>query len=237
MTATNYAVAPGEYLEEWIDDRGFSQQHVADLLGCSRKQVNEIVNGRAPVTSDTAIRLERVVGIPACTWLRYEATYRADLARIADQENLAVHADEIDANAVTYLRSLGATKATKATPGVLVSDFLTFHRCGTWESYVHLRETAWTGDYALAALKESGAMIAPTVLTSWLRAAELHLSRSSVVVATATTRTSCAARSPICARGRRRPTGRCCGTSGTCSPTSASCSWWSIRRRSSRCSV
>ena len=143
MTETNYAVAPGEYLEEWIDDRGFSQQHVADLLGCSRKQVNEIVNGRAPVTSDTAIRLERVVGIPADTWLRYEAAYRADLARIADQENLAEHADEIDANAVTYLRSLGATKATKAKPGVLVSDFLAFHRCGTWESYVHLHETAF----------------------------------------------------------------------------------------------
>ena len=173
MTDTDYAVAPGEYLEEWIDDQGFSQQHVADLLGCSRKQVNEIVNGRAPVTSDTAIRLERVVGIPADTWLRYETAYRADLARIADQENLAEHADEIDANAVTYLRSLGATKATKAKPGVLVSDFLAFHRCGTWESYVHLHETALTGDYALAALKESGATITPTLLTSWLRAAEL----------------------------------------------------------------
>jgi HTH-type transcriptional regulator/antitoxin HigA len=173
MTETNYAVAPGEYLEEWIDDQGVSQQHVADLLGCSRKQVNEIVNGRAPVTSDTAIRLERVVGIPADTWMRYEAAYRADLARIADQEHLAQHAGEIDANAVSYLRSLGATKATKSKPGVLVSDFLTFHRCGTWESYLHLYETASTGDYALAALKEPGATIAPTVLTAWLRAAEL----------------------------------------------------------------
>lgn len=85
VTDTNYAVAPGEYLEEWIDAQGFSQQHVADLLGSSRKQVNEIVNGRAPVTSDTAVRLERVVGIPADAWLRYEAAYRADLARIADQ--------------------------------------------------------------------------------------------------------------------------------------------------------
>ena len=54
MTATNYAVAPGEYLEEWIDDHGLSQQRVAELLGSSRKQVNEIVNGRAPITSDTA---------------------------------------------------------------------------------------------------------------------------------------------------------------------------------------
>lgn len=173
MTATNYAVAPGEYLEEWIDDQGLSQQAVAELLGCSRKQVNEIVNGRAPVTSDTAMRLERVVGIPAASWLLYEATYRADLARIADHERLAEHADKIDSKAITYLRSLGATKATRRKPGVLVSDFLTFHRCGTWEAYEHLHETASTGDYALAALKESGAKIAPTVLTIWLRAAEL----------------------------------------------------------------
>ena len=82
MTDTNYAVAPGEYLEAWIEDQGLSQQRVAELLGSSRKQVNEIVNGRAPITSDTAMRLERVVGIPARPWLRYEAMYRADLAQI-----------------------------------------------------------------------------------------------------------------------------------------------------------
>lgn len=85
MSTTNYAAAPGEYLEEWIDHHGLSQQRVAELLGSSRKQVNEIVNGRAPITSDTAMRLERVVGIPANTWLKYEALYRADLARIADE--------------------------------------------------------------------------------------------------------------------------------------------------------
>lgn len=173
MTATNYAVAPGEYLEEWIDDRGLSQQRVAELLGSSRKQVNEIVNGRAPITSDTAIRLERVLGIPAKTWLKYEALYRADLARIADEENLADHVDEIAPSAITYLRTIGATKATKRNPGKLVSDFLAFHRCGTWEAYVHLHEEASSGDYALAALKDSGATLDQSLLTTWLRAAEL----------------------------------------------------------------
>lgn len=173
MTATNYAVAPGEYLAEWIDEHGLSQQRVADLLGVSRKQVNEIVNGHAPITSDTAMRLERVVGIPADSWLRYEAAYRADLARIADQEDLAAHVDEIDANAISFLRSRGVTKATKRVPGQLVSDFLAFHRCGTWEAYIHLHEVASSGDYALAALKESGAEVDRTVLTAWLRAAEL----------------------------------------------------------------
>ncbi|KIA73363.1 HigA family addiction module antidote protein [Arthrobacter sp. MWB30] len=173
MTATNYAVAPGEYLEEWIEEQGLSQQHVAELLGCSRKLVNEIVNGRAPITNDTAIRLERVVGIPADSWLRYETAYRADIARLADQENLAQHAEKIAPNAATYLRALGATKATLSTPGELVSDFLAFHRCGTWEAYLHLHESASKGDFALAALKESGATIDQTALTSWLRAAEL----------------------------------------------------------------
>mgnify|MGYP000993997448 FL=1 len=132
MTATtNYAVAPGEYLGEWIDEQDLSQQRVAELMGCSRKQVNEIVNGRAPVTSDTAIRLERLTGIPTDSWLRYEAAYRADVARIADQEDLAPHAGEIDPNAAAYLRAHGATRATKRSPGKLVFDFLAFHRCGT----------------------------------------------------------------------------------------------------------
>lgn len=173
MTATNYAVAPGEYLEEWIEGHDLTQQQAADLLGSSRKQVNEIVNGRAPVTSETALRLERVVGIPAGTWLSYEARYRADLARIADEESLADHIDEIAPSAATYLRGIGATTATRRHPGKLVSDFLAFHRCGTWEAYEHLHKEITTGDYALATLKDSGATLDKSLVTTWLRAAEM----------------------------------------------------------------
>ncbi len=48
MTATNYAVAPGEYLEEWIDDHGLSQQRVAELLedeGLTITRVDELHPG------------------------------------------------------------------------------------------------------------------------------------------------------------------------------------------------
>lgn len=173
MVEPNYAVAPGAYLEEWIEDQGLTQQKVAKLVGSSRKQINEIVNGRAPITTDTAIRLERVVGIKAQTWLKYETLYRADLARIADQMNLATFVDEINPEAAAYLRRIGVTKATKRQPGQLVSDFLAFHQCGTWESYEALYEEASSGDFALAALKESGATLQRTLLTPWLRSAEL----------------------------------------------------------------
>lgn len=82
MTATNYAVAPGEYLQEWIDEQGVPPQQVADRLGCSREQLAAIVAGHVPLTGDSATRLEYLTGIPAEAWLRYEAAYRADIARL-----------------------------------------------------------------------------------------------------------------------------------------------------------
>lgn len=172
MSNTDYAVAPGEYLEEWAEDKGLSQQHVADLLGSSRKHVNEIINGRASISPDMTLRLERVTGIPARAWQKYEALYREDLARIADEQGLASHVDSIAPSAASYLRKIGATEATRREPGKLVSDFLSFHRCGTWQAYEHLHESASRGDYALAALKDAKSTLDRTQLTTWLRAGE-----------------------------------------------------------------
>lgn len=81
MAGTNYAVAPGEYLEEWVDEHGLSLQAAAGLLGYSHEQVNEIISGRVPITAETATRLARVTGITARSWLRYEAAYRAATKR------------------------------------------------------------------------------------------------------------------------------------------------------------
>lgn len=172
MSARDYAVAPGEFLEEWAEDEGLSQQRIAELLGYTRKHVNEIINGRAAITSDAAVRLERVTGIPAKTWQKYEAMYREDLARIADEHNLASHVDDIAPSTASYLRKIGATEATRREPGRLVSDFLAFHRCGTWQVYEHLHESVTKGDYALAALKDVKSTIDRTQLTTWLRAGE-----------------------------------------------------------------
>lgn len=49
-----------------IDAAG-TEIKVGDLLRWDRKQVDEIINGATPVTRDTAIQLERVVGILADT--------------------------------------------------------------------------------------------------------------------------------------------------------------------------
>lgn len=173
MTETNYAVAPGEYLAEWLDDTATTQQDAARRLGCSRKQVNDLVHGRAPITADTAIKLERLTDIPADTWMRFETRYRHDLARLRDQTDLAQHVSKIPASTAKYLRQRGELTATLRAPGKLVSEFLGFHGFGTWEAFEAHFADASQGDYALAALTESKASFDAVACATWLRAGEL----------------------------------------------------------------
>ena len=61
---------PGEMLmEEFLKPLGMSQSAFAIRLGVSFPRLNEIIRGRRSVTPDTALRLERVVGMSADFWL------------------------------------------------------------------------------------------------------------------------------------------------------------------------
>ncbi|WP_295828961.1 HigA family addiction module antitoxin [uncultured Microbacterium sp.] len=173
-TLTDYAVAPGKYLAEWLEETSTTQQEAANRLGFSRKHVNEIVNGRAPVTSETALRLERLTGIPADSWVRFEARYQLDLARLHDDAELRGHAPKIPPTVSKYLRDLGATKATLRSPATLVADFLKYHGCSTWESFEDQVVNESKGEFALAALKENNASLDRVACATWLRAGEQH---------------------------------------------------------------
>ena len=78
----DYAVAPGETLQETIDSLGIDQRELARRSDLSAKHVNQIIKGIAPITHETAIRLERVTGVPAGMWNNLEANYREQLARL-----------------------------------------------------------------------------------------------------------------------------------------------------------
>ena len=61
---------PGEMLvEEFLKPLGISQAAFAIRLGVSFPCLNEIVRRKRGVTADTALRLERVLGMPADFWL------------------------------------------------------------------------------------------------------------------------------------------------------------------------
>jgi addiction module HigA family antidote len=61
----DYASAPGSTLLETIVERGISQAELAERTGRSKKHINEIIKGKQPITAETALQLERVLGVKA----------------------------------------------------------------------------------------------------------------------------------------------------------------------------
>jgi HTH-type transcriptional regulator / antitoxin HigA len=77
----DYAVPPGDTLRERLAELAISQAELAARSGLSTKHINQIIQGVAPITHETALILERVTGTPAGIWNRLEATYREGLLR------------------------------------------------------------------------------------------------------------------------------------------------------------
>lgn len=169
----DYAVAPGEYLDEWLDEHPeVTQAQLADRLGVSRKLVNAILRGRAPISTQVAMRLEKVTPITAKAWLIYQVQYDSDLARIAEEQELETHASEITPQTAKYLRDIGATTATRRDPGRLYADLLAHTGYGSYEAFKRRCESVFDGPDAVAALRESGSEVDPVALLAWVAQAE-----------------------------------------------------------------
>jgi addiction module HigA family antidote len=67
---------PGEVLRDlYLKPLGVSITGAADALGVTRKHISAIVNGRAPVSADMAIRLARALGTEPEIWVNMQAQY------------------------------------------------------------------------------------------------------------------------------------------------------------------
>lgn len=67
---------PGEMLlEEFLRPLGLTQRECAARLGVSYPRLNDLIHGRRAMTPDTALRLERLLGVEAQFWLNLQATW------------------------------------------------------------------------------------------------------------------------------------------------------------------
>ncbi len=78
---------PGDTLREMIEHAGMTQVELAERTGLDKKTVNLIVQGKAPVTQETALALESVFGLPARFWMALETQYAEQHAREQQQHN------------------------------------------------------------------------------------------------------------------------------------------------------
>lgn len=81
----DYAVPPGETLRDALEAVGMSQADLARRTGLSTKHVNQVIQGVVALTPETALALERVLGVPARLWNALEANYRQREARLRQE--------------------------------------------------------------------------------------------------------------------------------------------------------
>lgn len=84
----DYVVLPGEHLAEVLEAKGMSQSELATRMGRPLKTINEIVKGKAAITPETAIQLERALAVPAQVWNSIEAAYQLEQAERKDRTRL-----------------------------------------------------------------------------------------------------------------------------------------------------
>lgn len=96
---------PGEVLKDGVIDAGVSITELADRLGVDRVTLSRLLNGKAGVSAEMAVRLAKALGGSAESWLHMQAAYdlrqaerRPDLRRqVAKIEKLpAVELDELE---------------------------------------------------------------------------------------------------------------------------------------------
>jgi len=91
--APDWVSPPGDTILDLLEERGWKQTELATRTGYTTKHISLLINGKAPITNDTAIKLERVVGGTARFWLTREAQYREMLVRIVERASLGEEAD------------------------------------------------------------------------------------------------------------------------------------------------
>ena len=77
---------PGDTILDVLDELGWTQALLAKRLGYGEEYVGQLINGKAPLTENAAVRLECVLGSTVVFWLRRETLYRQALEQKRNTE-------------------------------------------------------------------------------------------------------------------------------------------------------
>ena len=167
----DYAVPPGEILEEHLDVRQLSQAEFARRCGRSPKMISEIIAGKAPVEPATALQFEKVLGVDAGIWMGIETDYRLHEERQAEVRKAAEQAEWAKKFPIADLVKRGiAPKPTSNTDRV--SALLSFFGVASVEAWGNKRRRSEAAYRRSPSFKSD-----EFALETWLRLGELEAER------------------------------------------------------------
>lgn len=158
---------PGELLLEKLEELGMTQADLADRIGRTKKPVNEIIKGKAPILSGTALQLERVLAIPARFWTNAEGQYREFLAREEERQRLGGHLDWLKKIPVKKMVQAGWLPQ-RTDPVAALQDALNFFGVASPEALSQI------GDEKCLAFRQSDVhQVDQYALLAWIRKGEI----------------------------------------------------------------
>lgn len=165
--APDWLSPPGDTIADVLEERGWSQAEFAQRTGYTTKHVNQLIRGKAPISEDTALRLERVLGSTARFWLKREAEYREALARRAEQDALGQESDWLAELPLKDMVGFGWVQDYRSNVAAQVAECLSFFGVAT--------VAAWRERYgaALAGFRASRQFeMQAGAVAAWLRQGE-----------------------------------------------------------------
>lgn len=135
---------PGEYIQEEMEARGWTQNDLAAIIGRTQRHVSELIQGVRSVTPRTAHELAAAFGTSPQYWMNLEATYQLDRAK-ADRQQV-----ERRARLYTYpLRYMLDRRWLQPTGEIdeLEHHLAAFFRCSTLDEVPLLQHAAKKTNY------------------------------------------------------------------------------------------
>ncbi len=165
-------IPPGEYLGEVIKDLGMSKDELAKRMNRPAGKLSAVFKGEKVITPDTALQLEKVVGVPAHIWTGLEAEYRLALARRRsneEQRRLKEECRLVKRFLYADLAKLGVVdKKTRSIDKVL--ELHKFFGVASLDTVLNLRRYQ-------AAFRSGRQKRSPEAVAAWLRIGELGAQR------------------------------------------------------------
>lgn len=83
-------ITPGEILRtEFLEPLGISQYRLAQATGLSQTRISEIIHGKRAISTASALRLSRALGVDDRFWINLQTDYDLEVQR-------DLHSDELE---------------------------------------------------------------------------------------------------------------------------------------------
>ena len=169
----DYVVTPGEVLAYELELRQMSQAELARRTGLTQKHINAIVKtkGKAVITPETALKLERSIGMPVNYWLNLEAYYQETQARLAETTRLEEDLDWLKKIPVAAMAQLGWLDKYRDKKDQL-AEVLRFFGIASVAQWADM----WP-KLTVAYRQHGNQAICPEAVSAWLRQGEREAAR------------------------------------------------------------